>query len=264
MDTPTKRVSPRPSLVSSKVGPKKVLADRMTCIQCGRERALSMARSDQFCGQRCITTWEETHKQAVNQDASSNTPGNLNRVLKNLHIDMARPGTKLKTDSEAEESAAEKSDSEENSDVGAEKTSGPVATRSSLINSIANMISQSQKETGSSKALARNISPSLLSASAAKAQDPTPSKPATTPAKVAAKRSSNVNLASSAKKVKLSKTTLQSTPKSVSFNLKPEENGTTKSSSPTPSNVLPLIASMFQPKKPHDSQKIKIPSSKCL
>ena len=259
VDSPISKGSPKPALASvSKVDMKKS-SDRMACIQCGRERALSMARTDQFCTQRCITSWEATNssKQPVLQEVKvavadpvalspSSTDKPLPRALKNLQIDMAKPGTKLKSEIADAKTAA-----------------SSVATRSSLINSLASMISQSQKQAETLLAGAGNEAPSLLSASAAKVQDVI--KSSTPPAKVAAKRSSNVQLVTSAKRAKLStKTTPQVTPKSVSFNLKSGENGNAKASSPTPSNVLPLIASMLQqPKKSHDPPKIKLPPGGC-
>ena len=90
----------------------------MKCCQCGRERKLTIARTDKFCTQRCLKLWEERHP---GQDADGAVPissslssgklvmaANLNerlfctelflpppdgpqtpRAIKNLHIDMA-------------------------------------------------------------------------------------------------------------------------------------------------------------------------------
>ena len=33
----------------------------MKCCQCGRERKLTIARTDKFCTQRCLKLWEERH-----------------------------------------------------------------------------------------------------------------------------------------------------------------------------------------------------------
>ena len=84
-------------------------------------------------------------------------------------------------------------------------------------------------------------------------------------AKVAAKRSSNVQLisSSSAKKAKMVSKPVSQSSKSVSFNLKHKENGTSHSSSTSASNVLPLITSMFQsPKTSLEPVTITLPSSK--
>lgn len=90
---------------------------RMTCVQCGRERSVAVARSSKFCTQRCIINWMEAHPGLTPRDAvgdevtptsaespsssdspsssSKTTPPKLPRALKNLQIDMAKPGTKL-------------------------------------------------------------------------------------------------------------------------------------------------------------------------
>ena len=91
----------------------------MKCVQCNRERKLSVARTPKFCTQRCIMQWlrdhpDKTPKDAVgdsnaplfslpaltNQPAPTTEDGEatkkpLSRALKNLHIDMAPPGTTL-------------------------------------------------------------------------------------------------------------------------------------------------------------------------
>ena len=90
----------------------------MKCVQCGRERKVGMARTEQFCTQRCIIHWLEANPDKNYEDAmgdttptvpssvqsqSSSPPASsevvskkpVSRALKNLQIDMALPGTKL-------------------------------------------------------------------------------------------------------------------------------------------------------------------------
>ena len=91
----------------------------MKCVQCNRERKLSVARTPKFCTQRCIMQWllehpDKTPKDAVgdsnaplfslpaltNQPAPTTKDGAvakkpLSRALKKLNIDMAAPGTTL-------------------------------------------------------------------------------------------------------------------------------------------------------------------------
>ncbi len=258
----------KPVLVNAKVEIKR-MPDHMTCIQCGRDRPLSVARTDQFCTQRCINNWQDSHSSQQQSDAKADAadeaPGAgpasssgdspfkpLPRALKKLQIDMAKPGTKLKSDSEVKTSTS--------SSTTVSSTSASTAVRSSLISSLTSMISQSQVQAEPHKELVENNPPPAVST-----KTPEVVK-SVTPAKAAAKRSSSIPLVSSAaKKAKMAtKSTPQTTPKSVSFNLKPDENGTSSSSSPAHSNVLPLIASMFQPsKKSHESSKVKLPPSKC-
>ena len=71
---------------------------KMQCVQCGRERLKSMARSDTFCTQRCAVLWEDGQPEGVSRvDAVpiARPKKHRSRELKNLRIDMALPGTTL-------------------------------------------------------------------------------------------------------------------------------------------------------------------------
>lgn len=101
----------------------------MRCEQCHRERYLKMARTERFCTQRCVIEWLREHPDKTPKDAvgDSDVPffslpslaseaqvtptdkdkdsKNMPRALRNLHIDMAPPGTILQlsdTDSSEE------------------------------------------------------------------------------------------------------------------------------------------------------------------
>lgn len=89
--------------------------DKMKCLQCQRERKTAMARTKNFCTQRCIIQWMDDHPgvplQEVMGDSSPAQPSSaakppqpkISRALKNLQIDMAPPGTKLPHSDESEE-----------------------------------------------------------------------------------------------------------------------------------------------------------------
>ena len=94
----------------------------MKCEQCGREKNLSMARTDRFCTKRCVMQWLDEHPDKTPKDAvgdssaplfavptptagtphpskdsakSNKSSRRAPRALKNLEIDMAPPGTRL-------------------------------------------------------------------------------------------------------------------------------------------------------------------------
>ena len=75
--------------------------EKVKCIVCGRERKLSLMRSNKFCTQRCINQWSEKNPEGVDSAAKETdepmevekqTPTQQKKVpraLKNLQIDMA-------------------------------------------------------------------------------------------------------------------------------------------------------------------------------
>lgn len=112
--------SESPVPVAAVVAEKGGSDNKMRCVQCNRERKLSVARTPNFCTQRCIIQWMEEHPDKSLKDAMGDaTPSpistlptttaakpspppaqeksgkNVSRALKNLQIDMAPPGTKL-------------------------------------------------------------------------------------------------------------------------------------------------------------------------
>ena len=227
----------------------------------GRDCTLSMAKTDQFCSQRCATNLQESQttsdqstptrqvaKASAATEAADASPAAMDSpsnsiplALRKLQINMAKPGTKLnahpgaKLNANAEELKMSAEGVDEESDN----------TRSSLISSLANIISQSHKQVDPPKAA--------------------PAVKTVTPAKVAAKRSSNVQLisSSSAKKAKMVSKPVSQSSKSVSFNLKDKVYWPCHSSSPSGSNVLPLITTMSQsPKTSLEPVTITLPSSK--
>lgn len=251
--------------------------ESITCIQCGRERTLSKARSSRFCTQRCIINWMEANpgkmpKEAVgdkaleglmvNDAASpappcsnsplSSTSKGISRALKNLEIDMAGPGAKLTNLSDASDSSSDSSSPVQDSADAATTTAA-----TSKIDSLATMITQTQKQMLTSKGV--EVLPAAAATTNSATKTPTEPAKTSTPTAKGAKRSATSQLTlSSTKKAKIAtKTLAQASSKSVSFNLNPEENATSGASTAT---MLPLIASFLQqPKKSHDGTKVKIP-----
>lgn len=250
----------------------------MRCVQCGRERAISLARSTKFCTQRCTVQWVEANPpkttegadvQYTGSDKASESPkAPLPRALKNLQIDMAKPGTKLYRSSS---SPSSDSDSQ-NSPVQLEPdgtNNAITAVRSNIIENLTTLIAQQQQSiiTNSVAASSAPVAPgTVVSATNGLLQKTAPGPKASgtvdakIPAKGVVKRSTAATHAPAAKKPKLAmKSAAQSSQKSVSFNLNetPEiAAGGAPSSSTNP--VLDRIASYLLPKKT-EVAKIKLP-----
>ena len=164
--------------------PKKPVSDgghRMVCVQCGRERYMGVARTSKFCTQRCIINWLEDNpdkapKDAVGDDSvgalppskltpakksspvpsstddkspDSTPPKPLPRALRNLQIDMAKPGTKLNLSSNSDSDSSSPSPTQNMAAAPPEMlvpVSGNTSVRATLIESLANIISMSQQQ----------------------------------------------------------------------------------------------------------------------
>lgn len=295
------------------------------CVQCGRERNIGVARSSKFCTQRCIISWLEANPGKTPRDAGGSgeesvavasvpsaplpttptsapssdqdSPKPIPRALKNLQIDMAKPGMKLSKSSDESDSEGNKAKKAPPRLVTQEAVSAvDDSMQVALVESLAAMISK--QTNANSKAMSspagskadRNSNTQVTSVVKV---TPTPSlgevdrtpggkggvtkvslgEVDRTPvgkggvtkvsAKGAVKRvvtSTTPQTASATKKPKMSaKTSAQPSQKSVSFNLKPAE---VEGSTVTPIKPIPIsldkIASYFQPKKSH----VKIPPGK--
>ncbi len=247
----------------------------MVCMQCGRERVLGVARTSKFCTQRCIISWMEanpgkTPKDAVGEDPSPGkqvSPKPLPRALKNLQIDMAKPGTKLapsESDSENEESKRQ--------DDSLVKTNSPQISvsgnaddkrRDSIIKSLVTMISHKQKQN-----LVANVTVSPIPASSNSTENSTPTsqqkvtlksstpKISKVPAKGVVKRSTSTP---NPQNLVLKKQKTQGSQKSVTFSL--ESAGEMGADSPL-SSKLDKIASYLRPKISNETIKIKLPQGR--
>ena len=293
-DAPTERVS---SVETVKLAKKPAVSgNRKTCIHCKRGKTDS-----KFCTQRCIIKWMEANpekmpKEAVEDNAlvvkvdvedplpftsSTSTPKQppsppkvIPRALKNLQIDMAHPGTKLKRSPETSGSNSHLSTKESvNSTTRMSLTSSSSSTirmasssNSSLIDSLPTMATLTQK-------LA--MTPKAADTPTAAAKPPADSaKPSTPGSKgAAAKRHATSQLSlPSSKRFKVAKKTPQNSPKCVSFNLKQKENGPTKepnvpspsssSASVTPHALERITGLLHHSKKSYDASKVKIPPGK--
>lgn len=266
----------------------------MVCVQCGRERSTSVARSSKFCTQRCIVNWSIANPGKSPKDAEvlSTTTGessptntttspssnHVPRALKMLQIDMAKPGTKLSASGSESESEVTGKDKDKPSAKSSVSSSPAVSgSRDPLIKYLATIVSQQQKILESASLLSTavmssgtNTTPSsTLSGPQIKISPVTTVSVSATkqPAKVVAKRSvpptSQQQSTPATKKLKLSTKaatpkggTPASSQKSVSFKL--NSNGDSKSSDNTSSAILSL-ASYLQPKKSFDATKMKLP-----
>ena len=273
----------------------------MRCVQCGRERSIALARSSKFCTQRCTVQWVEATPpkapEAVDmQDsgdskaasASESPKAPLPRALKNLQIDMAKPGTKLYRSSSSPLSDSDSLNSPTKpqlEQLPSDGTNNTIsAVRSNIIENLATLIAQQQQTIIASSVAAIDNAPPApgIATTAAIGTDGSPQQKTATPgappkapvlpkasgsgdvkihAKGAVKRSTAATHTSAAKKPKVTvmKSATQTSQKSVSFNLNetPEISGAAASSSST-NPVLDRIASYLLPKKT-EVAKIKLP-----
>lgn len=154
---------------------------RMVCVQCGRERNMGVARTSKFCTQRCIINWLEDNpdkapKDAVGDDSAAPLPPSkltpakkdspapsssddktpddtppkpIPRALRNLQIDMAKPGTKLNLSSNSDSDSSSPSPPQTVVATTPQMlvpVSGNTSVRATLIESLANIISMSQQQ----------------------------------------------------------------------------------------------------------------------
>lgn len=312
---------------------KPTTPGNMICVQCGRERSAAVARSSKFCTQRCIISWMEanpdkTPKDAMGDDtlaanisvkigstpqppakANNTSPKSIPRALKNLQIDMAKPGTKLSRESSPSSDGQDSED--EASGEGDQKGKKPaleppnvpaapavrspslnssdLGVRGTIIESLAHIISQQQKNLSSVLSSARSAQEKKLATAAAnkpqgqgeslakassaqplpKMQQPPKAQPERASVQgfksKGAKRLATTAHAPAAKKVKVAaptKGTPQSSQaKSVSFNLNPPDQSEAIPSSSSIPLSLEKIASYLQPPK-KQAVEVKIPSGK--
>lgn len=286
------RKSSAQSPVSSRAGPS------MKCIQCGKDRSVALARSTKFCTQRCTVLWVEDNPNEVPHDAvdivvaacaspkapptptkAQDSSKALPRALKNLQIDMAKPGTKLELLSESSNSSTSSTSERE------AKLTQPLVTSDPSVNSLSSLIAQQQKNIVANAAQQqKNIVANAASAvpavadTGAKSNDDRSvvlqvvSKPLVldqpkasssgaeefkVPAKGAVKRSTTATHGTAVKKPKVAaKSSAQSSQKSVSFYLSGQPE---IASTPPPTTSIPVldkIASYLMPKKGGEIAKI--------
>ena len=297
------------SLLNESGGPKNGKKNSsMICVQCGRERTMGRARNSKFCTQRCIINWVEAHpgkapkeaelelppeeetssqpsKPTTPPSSGKDTPKSLPRALKNLQIDMAKPGTKLsEKDSDSAKvpgpTITKLLSSTETPSSSLVKTNA--AMRANLIESLATMITEHQKvlqnastllspasataaTTTTTTTMATKISSSTQSGLAEKkvTQSSTAQGSKVTP-KGPVKRTTTAQQPSSTKKQRVSAkaSAAAAAQKSVTFDLDSTESIENKSTSPPGGIKFPLdeLASYLQGRpKPFDVTKIKIP-----
>jgi hypothetical protein len=256
----------------------------MRCVQCGKERSIALSRSAKFCTQRCTVQWVEANpgkvpcdaqsvdvQEVVDSKATPSTPESsgktIPRALKNLQIDMAKPGTKL-THSPGSDSSDELDGTPSQQQTqpvivqqlpSVEAPSSVIHTH--IIDSLTTLIAQQQRHITDTAVPVIVPPPMPAGDVASKPQLDTRQTPPKSdgevkiPAKGAVKRSTMTVHAPAIKKPKISaKSSAQN--KSVSFNLSdPPEIAAAAPASGNP--VLDRIANYLLPKA--EVNKIKIP-----